>query len=224
MVKMTNIKNVIIDFRETKRIPSAKSFFEDYNIMIKKLEYGDFLFTNDTDDARVLFEYKTGADFLASINSKRVFNQTIRACQEYKYQFIIVQVHDMNSVMDTYFHKSGIDMGMEHVNGAVASLNTISTVLFGDTMYDCFDLMHRQAMKIFEDKPLHYKFKKKHMNPALNYLHGIHGVDKQVDTIVEKFQLYSLYDLFNLTENDLKTVPNIGKAKAKNIYRAIHGE
>ena len=62
------------------------------------------------------------------------------------------------------------------------------------------------------------------MNPALNFLHGVHGIDKQVEVIVDKFNLYSLYDLFNLTENDLKTVPNIGEAKAKNIYKAIHGE
>ena len=222
---MSIIENVIIDFREeTKRIREAETFFDDYNVSVKRLEYGDFLFTNNSDDVKVLFEYKTGKDFLASINNKRVFNQTIRACQNYKYQFVIVQVHDMKRVMDNYYYDSGIDMSMEQVNGAIASLNTYSTVLFGDTMYDCFDLMYRQATKVFEDKPLHYKFEKKHMNPALNYLHGVHGIGKQVEVIVDEFDLYSLYDLFNLTENDLKTVPNIGKAKAKNIYRAIHGE
>ena len=155
---------------------------------------------------------------------KHIFNQTVRACQNYKYQFIIVQVHDMKSLIDRFFYQSGVDMSIEQVNGAVASLNTISTVLFADTLYDSFDLMYRQATKVFEDKPLTYKFQKKSMNPALNFLHGIHGIDKQVEVIVDKFNLYSLYDLFNLTENDLKTVPNIGEAKAKNIYKAIHGE
>jgi ERCC4-type nuclease len=221
---MSNIKKVIVDFREQKRINNAKTFFDDYDVSVKQLEYGDFLFIDDSNSVRVLFEYKTAKDFLASINNKHIFNQTIRACQEYQYQFIIVQVHDMKSVMDTYFFESGVDMSMEQVNGAVASLNTISTVLFGDTMYDCFDLMHRMAVKVFEDKPLAYKFKKKSMNPALNFLHCIHGIDKQVEVIVDEFELYSLYDLFNLTENDLKTLPNIGEAKAKNIYRAIHGE
>lgn len=221
---MSKIENVRIDFREGNRIPSAKSFFKDYTVTTTTLEYGDFLFEDDVGETKVLFEYKTGSDFLTSINNKRIFNQTIRACQNYKYQFILVQVHDMKSMIDRFFYKSGVDMNIEQVNGAIASLNTISTVLFADTLYDSFDLMHRQATKIFEDKPLMYKFQKKSMNPALNFLHGIHGVDKQVEVIVDEFDLFSLYDLFNLSENDLKTIPNIGKAKAKNIYNAIHGE
>lgn len=221
---MSKIKNVIVDYREGGRVSSAKSFFEDYNVITTTLQHGDFLFQNDADNVEVLFEYKTGNDFLTSINNKHIFNQTIRACQNYKYQFIIVQVHDMKSLIDRFFFQSGVDMCTEQVNGAVASLNTISTVLFADTLYDCFDLMKRQATKIFEDKPLMYKFQKKSMNPALNFLHGVHGIDKQVEVIVDKFDLYSLYDLFNLTENDLKTIPNIGEAKAKNIYKAIHGE
>lgn len=221
---MSKIKNVVIDYREGSRVSSAKSFFEDYNVITTTLQHGDFLFQNDTDNMNVLFEYKTGNDFLTSINNKHIFNQTVRACQNYKYQFIIVQVHDMKSLIDRFFYQSGVDMSIEQVNGALASLNTISTVLFADTLYDSFDLMYRQATKVFEDKPLTYKFQKKSMNPALNFLHGVHGIDKQVEVIVDKFNLYSLYDLFNLTENDLKTVPNIGEAKAKNIYKAIHGE
>lgn len=215
--------DIVIDYREGTRVAPAKQFYKKHNVTIDTLNYGDFLFRND-DGVEVLFEYKTGNDFLTSINNHHIFNQTVRCCQVYKYQFIIVQVHDMKALIDKFFYQSGVDMSVEQVNGAVASLNTISTVLFADTLYDSLDLMYRQAKKIFDDKPLMYKFSRKDMNPALNYLHCVHGIDKSVEDIVDKFGLYSLSDLFNLTKSDLKTIPNIGEAKAKNIYKAIHGE
>ena len=57
---MSKIKNVVIDYREGSRVSSAKSFFEDYNVITTTLQHGDFLFQNDTDNMNVLFEYKTG--------------------------------------------------------------------------------------------------------------------------------------------------------------------
>ena len=44
---MSKIKNVVIDYREGSRVSSAKSFFEDYNVITTTLQHGDFLFQND---------------------------------------------------------------------------------------------------------------------------------------------------------------------------------
>lgn len=217
---MKHIKNVKVDYREGRRTDYAKEFYKDYNVEIMTLEEGDFLFESN-DGMQVLFEYKTGKDFLNSIHSHRLHNQTSDACVNYDYQFVIVQAFSLHDLMNSFYYDTGIRMSQEQINGSVARLNTISTVLFAQTQESAFDLMERQAHKIFDKKPLAWKYGKKTVNPALNYLRSIKGVGKQANLIVDSLGVRTLEELLSLSIIDLRSVDGIGDKKAKSILKAI---
>ena len=63
---------VSVDSREKKRIEDATEYYEMRNIIVTKetLEYGDYLFEANNSKNKVVFEYKTMGDMLASITNQ----------------------------------------------------------------------------------------------------------------------------------------------------------
>lgn len=216
------IRNIQIDDRETDRIDYALKQYSECNPVVKHLEIGDYIFTGKN-HKKVVFEYKTGSDFLSSITSDnhRLHNQVYHMVTNYDYTFVVVQTEDLMKEIDELYYSTGISINLPQINGALSEFNTVSTVLFAQTQYQAFDLMFRMAGKIILDKPFSYKYGKKSVNSALNYLSAMKGVNEQAETICKKLNLRCLNDLLKLTKEELITVDLIGDKKADKILNEI---
>ena len=214
------ISEVIIDDREVDRIPYALEQYQAFHPHKEHLPIGDYIFKSPK-DTRVVFEYKTGNDFLTSIENNHLHNQYYDMVVNYDYCFIIVVAENLKNVIDERYYSTGLDMSLSQINGAISDYTVNSTVLFAQTQYQAFDLMMRVSGKIFINKPLRYKYGKKDRNTALNYLSSIRGIGSKAETICDTLNLKTLNDLMNLTIDDLTEIEGIGKITAQNIIKAI---
>lgn len=218
---MVDIKKVIIDDREGGRIRYAQlDAYEDLNTEVAHLDYGDYIFVGNN-DVKVCFEYKTGTDFISSIYNHRLHNQVSQNIRIYDYNFVIVEAFNLERILQKFYYQTGVDVNIHRVNGLVAQINTVATVLFSQTRENAFDLMHRQAYKIINNKPFLYKFGKKSNNPILNYLSSIKGISSQAEIIVNELNINTLEELLAVKEEDLVGLPTIGKTRARQIIQKI---
>ena len=200
---------------------------DNYHLLdpeIVHLDYGDYHYISDLGD-KVVFEYKTGKDFLSSIRNNHLQNQVYEMATHYDHQFVMVNVASWNELFKEMWYKLHQDWNMNDVMGAIASLNRYTTVIVMPSMAECFDMMYKQAVKIDDDKMLSPRHPKKSKNPAVNYLMGIHGLsNKTVKNIYLQFKPRALQDLLDLTHEDLVSVEGIGSKKAEMILAGIRGE
>lgn len=216
------IDAVYIDDRENKRKDYGLKQYVSLNPSIQHLDIGDYIFKGN--DIEVVFEYKTGADFISSINNNHLHNQVLEMTSNYEYTFIIVVTENLQKDIDKLYYSTGRDMTTNQINGALSTFNTVSTVLYAQSTYQAFDLMMRMAGKIIEQKPLKYKYGKKSNNYALNILSGMKGLDNIADKIVNTLNISTLEDVMNLTLDDLTSVDKIGEKKALTILKNIHSD
>ena len=217
------ISSVLIDDRELKRIDYAMEQYAPFNPLKCHLVDGDYIFVGDN-GVQVCIEYKTGPDFLNSINSEthHLHNQVYNMTRDFEYTFVMVQCADIMQELDDLYYSSGVSMNLQQINGAIAEFNTESTVLFAQTQYQAFDLMMRMAGKIIRQKPLRYKYGRKSTNSALNYLSAIKGLDNNAEVICRTLNLRTLTDLMKLDKNRLLEVKGIGEKKATKIIGELH--
>ncbi len=216
------IKRVLIDDRENNRIGYALEQYAPLNPLKGHLECGDYIF-HGYNGIKVVFELKEEDDFLNSINSEthHLHNQVWEMTRKYDYTFVIVITPDLSQAIDQLYYSSEISMSMPQINGEIADINTVSTVMFVQTRYQAFDLMMRQAGKIIQRKPFCYKFGKKSTNWALNALMAMKGVDKKAENIVRTLNLHTVDDLLKLTKEDLMKVDLVGDKIADKILNNI---
>ena len=218
------IDEVIIDSRELDRRKYAMEQYAPFNPSIELLECGDYLFVG-ANGVEVVVEYKKDSDFISSVvGSDHLHNQTYDMITNYEYSFIMIECKDLRGELDTHYYKTGQDISFAQLNGSIAELNTVSTVLFAQTQYQAFDLMMRQAGKLIQQKPFKYKFSKKTTNSALNYLSAIKGLDKRAEQICTELKLKTLQDLLNLEIEDLTKVNGVGNKKAEMIISNLRGD
>lgn len=234
-MKKINTKNyediiaaVLIDAREVDRKDFALSNYEKLNPSVVQLDVGDYVFRG-FNGVEVVFEFKKEGDFLSSIvGSHHLHNQTYDMITHFDYTFVIVQCANLIELINKRYYQTGQDISISQVNGAIAELSTVSTVLFAQTKYQAFDLMMRVAGKVIRGKPFKYAYGKKTTNAALNYLSSMSGVDKYAEIICEELNLKTLTDLLNLKKEDLLTINGVGSKKAdlilKNIRGNLHGQ
>lgn len=216
------ITEVIIDNREQDRIDYAMNQYSQLNPHIEQLPYGDYIFIGKN-GVKIAFEYKTGSDFLTSIdhNDNHLHNQVYGMVNNFDYCFVIVEVEDLQKLISKRFYQTGLRMSVQEINGVISELNMVSTILFSQTQFGAFDLMMRTAGKIIQNKPFLYKFGKKSPNTALNYLNCIHGLKNKASDIVETLNLRTKKDLDNLTVEQLMKVDGIGEKTALMILAEI---
>lgn len=216
------IKEVQIDDRENERIDFAKQQYSNLNPIVKHLNYGDYIFIGHN-GIKVAIEFKEGADFLTSIDSSEnhLHNQVYRMIHEYDYTLVMVECEDLQKLCTKRFYQTGLNTSVQEINGAISDLNTVSTVLFSQTMYGAFDLMMRSSGKLIEEKPFLWKFGKKETNTALNYLNCIYGLKNKANDIVTTLNLRTKKDLDNLTMEKLLRVDGIGEITAEMILNEI---
>lgn len=215
---------VQIDNREKhSRIEAAIEYYNGFSddTKVQELPFGDYIF-----DKQVVFEYKTLSDFVESVKSNRVFNQAIDQSTAYRFHFVIIVAGERER--RGYFNK------LKHLGnpklyfsnskylGAVARLNTYTTVLQARTEEEAFQLMRVQARKCLDNKHVIKRLEKKTDNPCLNWLMNIkHISDVKAELIVEGLGLETLSDLLEVTNIDLQSIKGIGSETAAIVLRSI---
>ena len=212
---------VYVDDRENKRIDYAMEQYAPFNPIREHLDIGDYIFVGEN-GVKVVFEYKTGSDFINSITeNNHLHNQTYDMITNFEYTFIIVETKDLKKELDSLYYATGKDVSLSQINGAISEYSCVSTVLFTQTKYQAFDLMMRVAGKIIQNKPFKYKFGKKSPNYALNLLSFIRGIDSKAEDIVNTLNLKTRKDITTLTKEDLLQVDGIGEKTAEKIIKNI---
>lgn len=214
------IKQVLIDDRETARADYAMQQYKTLNPKVEHLKVGDYIFKGK--DKSVCFEYKTGTDFLSStIDSNHLHNQVWHMTQEYDYTCVMVTTYNLERQVQELYYTRGINVNLSRINGIIAELNTVTTVVLCQTQYQAFDEMMRFAGKIIQNKPFKYSWGKKSSNTALNYLSSITGLDTKAENIVKKLKLKTHEDLMNVTYKDLITVELVGDKTARAVLEEL---
>jgi len=215
---------VQISDKEQSRIKTATKYYKQQKCEVEvcNLEIGDYIFDN-----KVVFEFKTTADFVASIQDNRVFNEAINQAENYDYHYVIIQGDDHSRAKAISMSRNYHEITYFGYLGAIASLNRYTTVIesYSPFINEAYYRMLINAKKSLSQKPIVKKFPRKHRNPAFNFLtYCIYGISaKKATEIISTYQLQSLNDLQELTIEDLCLIEGIGEKTAKNIIEAIHG-
>ena len=216
--------NVIIDTRETDRIRPAMFYFSiNNNVSVQELETGDFLF--EEDEKQAVFEYKTMSDFINSVTEGRVFNQAIDQQRQFKNHFVIIEgtEEDRKTVTNDLYYSTGLSFTKQQFYGAIARLNTFTTVLRVPDRKTAFEAMEQQAAKCFDEKVIAKVFPKSEGNSAFRFLcYCCQGVGPvTAEKIVDELKLKNLEDVMNLTKKDLININRIGDATASSILEQV---
>lgn len=113
---MTTLK---IDVAENKnRIRDVTKIADKrgYDVEVCKLEVGDYLWEDDG----IIIEYKTAADFISSINDKRLVNECMAMKEQYEYCYLIF----INKFNDCYHTSATKYTTSAQVYGALESVAT----------------------------------------------------------------------------------------------------
>lgn len=209
---------VQIDHREnTPRIIKAKEYYTQQGdtVQVKELLIGDYIFDN-----QVVVEYKTLNDFVQSVQEQRVFNQCIDQTV-FPYHFLIIVASDYEK--HTMFDDAEWpEFTWANYEGALARLNTYTTVIEKSTQAQAIRFMRTQARKCLDGKHVVKRLAQKTDNPAFNYLLNVkHIGDDTAELIVDNLDVYDLEDLLNLDNNKLQDVKGIGSKTAGIVMRAI---
>ena len=213
-----------IDNREKhSRIENAIEYYKELNdiVTVKELQFGDYIFNN-----QVVFELKTISDFVASVQSGRVFNQAIDQSTVYPYHFVIITASDRER--RGYFNKlkhlrnTNLYFDNHKYLGAVSRLNTYTTVITASNEKEAFEFMRTQSRKCLDNKHVIKRLKQKTDNPAFNWLMNIkHINDVKAKLIVDNLELETLEDVLNITNNDLQKINGIGSKTAGIVMKSI---
>ena len=192
---------VQISDKEHDRIKQAEKYFGDelkLETEVCNLQYGDYVFNH-----KVAFEYKTIADFIASIQDNRVFNEAINQAENFDYHYVVIQGNESERAKQIAISKNYQPITIYQYHGAIASINRYSTVIESYTPWtnEAFYKMYIQAKKDLSTKPIVKKFPKKNKNPAFNYLcYCVYGLNhKRAKDICYLLDLHTLEDLINIT-------------------------
>ena len=216
-----------IDSREKERIPYAKRFFDKYMPITAELLTGDFMFDNEDTDEAVIFEYKTMKDFIGSVSDGRIWEQVKRMNDGFDWSFVVIEgtIEDLQRENKRRMlqKNTGRPFSLAQFYGAIARLNTYTTVVQCHNQAQAFNYMEKQMLKIFDDTPLTKHFKSDAYNPALNFLCCINGINyKTAKLIVDEYNIKNLHDLVVITNAvDFTVIDGIGQKKARLIEEAI---
>ena len=216
---------VLISDKEQDRIPQAEKYFQELGCEteVTNLQYGDYVF-----DGKVAVEYKTMADFFASIQDNRVFNEAINQAENFDWHYVLIHGNEHERSKCVAMSRNYIPVDLYQFHGAIASINRYSTVIecYSPFINEAFYKMYIQAKKDLSNKPIVKKFNRKHKNSAMNYLtYCVYGLNyRRADDIVTTLDLHTLEDLLNVTHQQLTSVEGIGNKLADRIIDTLNND
>lgn len=214
-----------ISDKEQTRIKTAKEYYlkQGHTVSVENLEVGDYIFDN-----KVVFEFKTISDFVASIQDSRVFNEAINQAENYDYHYVIIQGDEATRAKALAMSRNYQEITYFGYLGAIASLNRYTTVIesYSPFIHEAYYRMMITAKKCLQNKPIVKKFNRKHKNSAMNYLtYCVYGLNwKRSHDIVTLLDLHTLEDLLNVTHQQLTSVPGIGEKMADRIIDTLNND
>ena len=215
---------VFIDTRETDRIKPAMFYFSTKNsVSVEELDIGDYIF--EEDDKQVVFEYKTMSDFINSVTEGRVFNQAIDQQSQFLYHFVIIEGtdEDLQKICSDRYYSTGVSFSKAQFYGAIARLNTFTTVIRVPNRKTVFDVMEVQSKKCLDDKAVAKSFPKSEGNAAFRYLcYCCNRIGSSTaEKIVDELSLNNLEDIIALKKDKLTNIYGIGDATADTILEQV---
>ena len=216
---------VQISDKEQNRIQTATEYYtkQGHEVEVTNLEIGDYIFNE-----QVVFEFKTVADYVASIQDNRVFNEAINQAETFDYHYVIIQGGEHERAKALAMSKHYQEVTYFQYLGAIASLNRYTTVIesYSPFINEAYYRMMITAKKCLQDKPIVKKFPRKHKNAALNYLtYTVYGLNyKRANDIVTTLDLHTLEDLLYLDHSKLTQIEGIGDKLADRIITTISEE
>lgn len=206
-----------IDNRENNRIDKAKTYYAGHDTTVEQLPVGDYIFED-----KVVFEFKTMRDFIGSVRDKRVFQQAERQSEAYPYHFVIIQgtSKDQSSALN-YFYHIHKPFNLRQLTGAIARLNTYTTVIRVGTLNEAFLMMEKQSTKCLDNESVK-KYSLNTENMAYNLLCSIQGVGRHTArSITDELGLKTLQELLNVKQDDLLSVNGVGEKTSQLIIENI---
>ena len=227
---------VTVDSREKDRKDRAVDFYTNkgHEAQVEMLDVGDYLFDNT-----VVFEYKEISDFMSSIKNNSVFNEAANQSLEFKYHYVII-VGDVRDYLNhnwAYYptrkqwknrYDKFLATNLLMYYGAIRRLRvfTVPIEIIGEE--NAFQEMLLQSIKCLDGKSKFYSNVTRQVesqDPIDVLLTSCKGVSsKKAEAIRKCHSLNSVWDLMELTVNDLKEVEGIGDKVSTNIYEFIHME
>ena len=166
-------------------------------------------------------------DFIGSVSDGRIWEQVKRMNDGFDWSFVVIEgtIEDLQRENKRRMlqKNTGRPFSLAQFYGAIARLNTYTTVVQCHNQAQAFNYMEKQMLKIFDDTPLTKHFKSDAYNPALNFLCCINGINyKTAKLIVDEYNIKNLHDLVVITNAvDFTVIDGIGQKKARLIEEAI---
>ena len=221
--------NIIIDSREKDRKGRAEIFYsgKGHETKIEMLEVGDYLFSD-----QVVFEYKEIGDFMSSIINESLFNEAANQSLKYPFHYVVI-VGDMKQYVKANFQYSKMDdygkyilLNYGRYYGALRRLRTFTTPIECSDEKQAFYEMLLQSIKCLDGKSKYYSNVSRQVesqDPVDILLTACKGISsKKAEAIRKHHSLNNVYDLMNLTVNELKEVESIGEKTSNNVYEFLH--
>lgn len=196
-----------VDDREDEKIRKALTK-EGLEFTIEHLETGDVV---DIEKS-VCIERKAIADFVMSVMDGRLFEQTIRMCEQFTHCFIIV----VGEVDELFWVK--IKWDLNHHYGTIASLLCKTKVKIVQVKNNSqFALLCKKIMEKADGTALDIPILKTNRdNIHLAILCQIPGISvNKGKKILEHYP--TIHDVFNATKEQLMDLEGIGETIAQNI-------
>ena len=216
---------IIVDDREDpERIRAYIEYFEalGYSVKIAHNPTGDLiLYKNDI--PIVAIEYKTAKDFLKSIIDNRVFNQAKDQSENFSKHYVFIE----SDIWEYVFKSSRYDAHIiNNVEGAVMSLNQITTVVECRNQKQAFHRMHLAFQKATDGRNRQLTKLPKGYDSLVGFLmSGNDGIGEVIATsIVKELKLKSLEDCFNLNMTRLCLVEGVGEKTAEKVLLKVYGD
>ena len=223
---------VRIDSREKDRKERANIFYsgKGHDAKVEMLEVGDYLF-----DDQVVFEYKEISDFMSSILNESLFNEAANQSLRYPYHYVVI-VGEMKDYVKScwVYNKSKwkgdypnyIVNNYSRYYGALRRLRTFTTPIECYDEKQAFYEMLLQSIKCLDGKSKYYSNvsrKVESQDPIDILLTSCKGISiKKAKAVRKTHNLNNIYDLMNLTVNDLKEVDGLGEKTSNNVYEFLH--
>ena len=224
--------NILIDSREKARKIRAADFYagKGHSSTIKSLDVGDYVFSD-----RVVFEYKEIGDFMSSVINESVFNEAANQALEYDFHYVIIQgdlrgwLDDNWKYVNAKWHNrydKYLHTNLGRYFGALRRLRTFTTPIIVIREEQAFDEMLLQAIKCLDGKTKFYSNVTRPVpsqDPVDVLLCATKNISvKKAEAIRKHHSLNTVYDLMNLTINDLKEVDGLGEITSTNLYNFLH--
>lgn len=235
------INDIVVDSHEKLRGTKAYNYFIDtYDVSIKLLDYGDYLF-HTNDNKSIVFEFKTCKDFISSMENKSLFQELSNQTINNEYSYLVICGDFEETFEELYFtvphyrykYKSKYVLQSrmrKQVQGAIYRIYAMYIpIIFADDENDAFDKMLKVSSKVADAKKyggvVRPVVDDMELTPMEIYLTTLNGIgEKKAKNITNELSIECLEDLCGMKPSDFLSVDKVNKNNVIEIWKNVHNE